>query len=88
MLVERRFLARAWNCSAKSTAGSSKPVIAEKGMNSLAGAWLKLNPTSNPSSRHLEVPEAVLDDDGHLVGEALGRWRGMSTPAPPVLKVM
>jgi hypothetical protein len=40
----------AWNWRAKLTAGSTKPVIAEKGMTSLAGAWLKLSPTSNPSS--------------------------------------
>ena len=68
--------ARAWNCSAKSTAGSTKPVIAEKGMASLAGAWLKRQPDLEAVVAHLEVPEAVLDDDGHLVGEFLGEVAG------------
>ena len=40
-----RSLTVAWNCRPKSTAGSTKAVIAEKGMTSLAGIWLNERPT-------------------------------------------
>ena len=40
----------AWKRSSKLTAGSWKPVIAEYGMTSFDGTWLKLSPTEKRSS--------------------------------------
>jgi histidine triad (HIT) family protein len=63
--------------SAKSTAGSTKPVIAANGMTSRGRRLVEADrPTSKPSSLDLQVPEAVLDDDRHLVGKALGEMLG------------
>ena len=66
----------AWNCSSKLTAGSTKPVIAAKGMASCAGAWLKQRPTSKPSSRTFRSQKrfwmTIVISSGKLLGEVPG----------------
>ena len=72
------------NCRPNCTDGSKKPLIASNGMPSFSGMPPNDRPTSKPRSLTVEIPELVLQDDGHLLGilhaqpvrhpHALGLW--------------
>ena len=56
------------NCRPNCTDGSKKPLIASNGTASFSGMPPNDRPTSKPVSLTLEIPELVLQDDGHLLG--------------------
>ena len=66
----------AWKRSSKLTAGSWKPVIAEIGNVELRRHLVEAQPDRERSSSTFRSQIAVLEDDRHLVREALDQLRG------------
>ena len=58
------------------TEGSLKPVIAANGMVSRSGLREKDRLTSKPIAIDRQIPELVLENDGHFVGIFLAHRRG------------
>ena len=65
----------AWNCSPKSTAGSTKAVIARERDLQLGGYLVEGEADRKSVVVDLQVPELVLQHDRHLVGEAFAQVR-------------
>ena len=55
------------NCRPNCTDGSKKPLIASNGTPSRSGMPPNERPTSKPVLGHFQVPELVLQDDGHFL---------------------
>src|SRR6185369_13080552 len=78
----------AWNWRPKSTAGSTKAVIAENGTTKVVGIWLKVRPTVNPSSLTRRSQNLFCKTMVISSGKRSLRCAGTCTSGAPVLKVM
>ena len=76
----------AWKVSANSTAGSWNWVTAANGTMKCRRNAAERQPDGKAVLLDLQIPEAVLDDDRHLVGEALQQMLGDGNSRHPGLE--
>ena len=77
------------NCRPNCTDGSKKPLIASNGTSSFSGTPPNDRPTSKAVVGHRQIPELVLQDDGHLFRDiARAAARTGARPRRVVSKVM